>query len=86
MESVGHVLAEIKQSSCCCWDRVGAVCFRLFSNRYNNPGRQRAEPSEFETVIVPRFFEQKKNCVVCYEREKAETKGLLLLYRPTMSR
>ena len=34
MESVGHVLSEIKQSSSCCWDRVGVVCFRLFSNRY----------------------------------------------------
>ena len=27
-----------------------------------NPGRQRAQPSEFETVHVPHFSEQKKNC------------------------
>ena len=34
MESVGHVLSETKRSSSCCWDRVGAVCFRLFPNCY----------------------------------------------------
>ena len=38
MESVGHVLPEIKQSSSGCWDRVGAVCFRVFSNRYKSGG------------------------------------------------
>ena len=39
-----------------------------------NSGRQRAQPPEFETVHVHRFSEQKKNCVVCYKREKAERK------------
>ena len=31
-----------------------------------NPRRQRAQPSEFETIHVPRFSEQKKSCVVNY--------------------
>ena len=39
-----------------------------------NPGRQRAQPTEFETVHVPLFAEQKRNCVVCYKQEKAERK------------
>ena len=39
-----------------------------------NPGRQRAQPSEFDTVQVRRFSEMKKNCVVSYKRKKAERK------------
>ena len=39
-----------------------------------NPARKRAQPSELETVHVLCFSEQKKNCVVCYTQEKAETK------------
>ena len=39
-----------------------------------NPAKKRAQPSELETVYVLCFSEQKKNCVVCYTQEKAETK------------
>ena len=39
-----------------------------------NPGRKRAQPSEFETVHVPRFSQRKKSCVVCYKQEKAQRK------------
>ena len=39
-----------------------------------NLGRQRAQRSEFETVHVPRFSEQKKSCVVCYKQKKAQRK------------
>ena len=39
-----------------------------------NPGRERDQPSDFETVHVPCISEQKKSCVVCYKQEKVQRK------------
>ena len=38
MESVDHVLSEITRSSSCFCDRVGAICFCLFFDRYKSGG------------------------------------------------
>ena len=38
----------------------------------HTPGRERAQPSLFETLHVPVFSEDKKTCVVCYKQEKCK--------------
>ena len=54
---------------------VREICgFEEYGDPPYNPGKQRAQPSEFETIHVPRFSEQKKSYVVCSQQEKAQRK------------
>ena len=36
------------------------------------PGSRKVNPDQFESVHMPVFTEEKKNCVVCYRQSKVQ--------------
>ena len=45
------------------------------------PGSRKVDPDQFESVHMPVFTEEKKNCVVCYRESKSPAAGAFNLQR-----